>query len=466
MPAIRTLEVNFFSVTNANQFLNGAKPNLQEMETVVFNEIRQRVNCSANVADMSINFGQNRYWSHKSGDLTQRVNAANIPFQRVGHALCNEAVGGVCTPATQLYQQGEGYIKEGVSINELLINGVDTTQYKNVIAANPKIKGDLPELERDNFAILSQLHYPKRLTLNSDSDSYGKIMLMDEQNEMLWWKTESSLPICSQFPGTTGEYYDKVTEQSVLHYYSDDLCAAAVLKYDSVDNSHGFPALKFVAYPESIGGSCYATSANLPYGAVDVKGCQRGLPFVMSNPHFHDSDSSYGAALEGMKTDPTKYQTYFIIEPVTGMLVEYSQKYQLNVNLQKFKQNDNLNAAAMSDTILPVYWFDKKYMLDATHIEAIKSMLSGSSQTTTTIISPVNEGDPASSEQLRTVEEKLSSISYQLTVVSGAVFTFIVLIVIILAGFSLIQFRHNKKLIRGRADSLPQYVENPFPTKP
>jgi hypothetical protein len=335
-----------------------------------------------------------------------------------------------------------------------------------VIAANPKIKGDLPELERDNFAILSQLHYPKRLTLNSDSDSYGKIMLMDEQNEMLWWKTESSLPICSQFPGTTGEYYDKVTEQSVLHYYSDDLCAAAVLKYDSVDNSHGFPALKFVAYPESIGGSCYATSANLPYGAVDVKGCQRGLPFVMSNPHFHDSDSSYGAALEGMKTDPTKYQTYFIIEPVTGMLVEYSQKYQLNVNLQKFKQNDNLNAAAMSDTILPVYWFDKKYMLDATHIEAIKSMLSGSSETTTTTTSPVNEGDPASSEQLRTVEEKLSSISYQLTVVSGAVFTFIVLIVIILAGFSLIQFRHNKKLIRGRADSLPQYVENPFPTKP
>lgn len=44
------------------------------------------------------------------------------------------------------------------------------------------------------------------------------------------------------------------------------------------------------------------------------------------------------------------------------MLVEYSQKYQLNVNLQKFKQNDNLNAAAMPDTILPLYWFDKVCM--------------------------------------------------------------------------------------------------------
>lgn len=107
---------------------------------------------------MSINFGQNRYWSHRSGDLTRSVNAANIPFQRIGHALCNEAVGGVCASASQLNQLGERYIKADVTIGDLLINGVDTTHYKNVITANPKIKGDLPELERDSFAILSQVN--------------------------------------------------------------------------------------------------------------------------------------------------------------------------------------------------------------------------------------------------------------------------------------------------------------------
>ncbi len=41
------------------------------------------------------------------------------------------------------------------------------------------------------------------------------------------------------------------------------------------------------------------------------------------------------------------------------MLVEYSQKYQLNVNLQKFQQNSNIGGESMPDTILPLYWFDK-----------------------------------------------------------------------------------------------------------
>lgn len=55
-----------------------------------------------------------------------------------------------------LVAEGEGYLKEG-TINELLINGVDLTHYKHVITANPKIKGDLPELEKDTFAILKQV---------------------------------------------------------------------------------------------------------------------------------------------------------------------------------------------------------------------------------------------------------------------------------------------------------------------
>ncbi len=36
MPGVRTLEVNFFSVSNTEDFKNGAKPRVQEMSTVVF----------------------------------------------------------------------------------------------------------------------------------------------------------------------------------------------------------------------------------------------------------------------------------------------------------------------------------------------------------------------------------------------------------------------------------------------
>lgn len=146
--------------------------------------------------------------------------------------------------------------------------------------------------------------------------------MLDDQKEMLWWKNEQN-GICSQFPSTTGEtFLGKITEQSVLHYYSEDICGTALLKFDSVDNSFGFPALKFVSYPESNGGDCFQTSASLPYGAIDVKSCKDGLPYVMSYPHFLEADSSYHNNLEGMMPDVTKHQSYFIIEPVCRTFIE------------------------------------------------------------------------------------------------------------------------------------------------
>ncbi|KAJ6641501.1 Lysosome membrane protein 2, partial [Pseudolycoriella hygida] len=352
-PWERTLEVTFFSVVNQEGFLNGERPVLRETEPVFLDELRTRVNCSVNIEDMSINYGQNRYWSGRSGDFNQRVNTANIPFQRLGHVLCNDGTG-ECMPS--LVSSGEGYLKEA-TINELLIKGTDLSSYKNELSAHPHISGDYPELERDSFAILSQLYYPKKFTVSSDEDTYGKIKLMDDQSELLWWKSNNENGICSQFPSTTGEtFLGKVTERSILHYYSEDVCGSAILKYDSVDNSFGFPALKFVSYPETNGGDCFKTPSNLPYGAVDVKSCQRGLPFMMSYPHFLDADASYRNQLSGLNADASKHQTYFIIEPVTGMLVESSQKYQLNVEVKKFKSHES---RSMVDTILPVYWFNK-----------------------------------------------------------------------------------------------------------
>lgn len=160
------------------------------------------------------------------------------------------------------------------------------------------------------------MYYPKKLTVSSDDDTYGKIMLLDDQDELTWWKGNSD--ICSKFPSTTGEtFLTKINEQSVLHYYSEDICGTALLKYDSVDNRFGFPALKFVAYPESNGGSCFATPSALPYGAIDVKACHRDLPFVVSYPHFMEADSSYSRQLTGMNPVESKHQTYFIIEPVS-----------------------------------------------------------------------------------------------------------------------------------------------------
>ncbi|CAG7719469.1 unnamed protein product [Allacma fusca] len=461
MPGERKLQVTFFSLNNAQEFLTGANnANLKEITPVEFQETKKRKNCSMNVDDMAINYGLKRSWTRLNGDMSQTVNVPNVPFLRIGHAYCDTDHDATeCIPS--LVSAGEGYIKEGKSVSEVFYQGVDISSYQKVIAETPALKRELPELEQSTFSILNELNYPNKYTLNSDSDSYGKIMLMDDQSELMWWKSSSSDAICSQFPGTTGDlmFPGKITEQSVLHFYSEDTCTTATLKFANKDTSFGFNALKFVLYPlESQGhtSSCYCTDGNcLPQGAINVKNCQRGLPYIMSYPHFYDGDNSYRQNLVGMSPDEAKHQSYFIIEPVTGMIIESSQKYQVNVDVKPFAHPDQGLVGGFKDSIVPLYWFNKQFKLDETHIKAIKAMLENPSTGTTspTTVKPVVGDD---SETLAEVQQKLRDIWTQIHVMSVVVFTFIVLAVLVLAGFSIVQFRESKK--RRNAPVLPAYA--------
>jgi hypothetical protein len=289
---------------------------------------------------------------------------------------------------------------------------------------------------------------------------------MDGQSELLWWKTPSSNAMCSAFPGTTGETFPgQISQSSVLHFYSEDSCATGTLVYDSAHTDFGFPALKFVFHSSQFASSsgCYCVDeVCLPDGAIDLKTCQGGLPYVLSFPHFLNGAESLKTGLEGMSPDASKHQSYFIIEPTTGMLIESSLKYQLNVDFKKFKYADTSLERGIADTLLPLYWFDRKYKLDATHINAIRAMLlnPATTTTTTTTVKPiVNPGEPdEDSQDLVDVKEKLNDIATKISVMMAVVFTFVILAVVILAGFSLIQFYENKKF-RQSQQGLPAYVQ-------
>lgn len=41
------------------------------------------------------------------------------------------------------------------------------------------------------------------------------------------------------------------------------------------------------------------------------------------------------------------------------MLVEASRKYQVNVDVKKFSRHENVAGKSMSNTILPVFWYEK-----------------------------------------------------------------------------------------------------------
>ncbi|CAG7714139.1 unnamed protein product, partial [Allacma fusca] len=62
----------------------------------------------------------------------------------------------------------------------------------------------------------------------------------------------------------------------------------------------------------------------------------------------------------GMSANDTLHGSHFIIEPVTGRVLESSLKFQLNVNLLKFEYEELLwDDVAIQDTVFPLFWVEK-----------------------------------------------------------------------------------------------------------
>lgn len=65
---------------------------------------------------------------------------------------------------------------------------------------------------------------------------------------------------------------------------------------------------------------CYCRGGNcLPPGLLDVTDCYYGFPIALSYPHFLYSDPSLLNQVEGSKPDVARHETYFIIQPVSGL---------------------------------------------------------------------------------------------------------------------------------------------------
>lgn len=51
----------------------------------------------------------------------------------------------------------------------------------------------------------------------------------------------------------------------------------------------------------------------------------------MSYPHFYNSDPYYLSAVDGLKPNKEKHEFFFIIEPVSGLILEVGGGFQTNI---------------------------------------------------------------------------------------------------------------------------------------
>ncbi|CAG7824394.1 unnamed protein product, partial [Allacma fusca] len=397
LPGERSVHLYIFNLTNPADFLNKTNPfphigSFEEIGPFSFKETRSRENCRVSMDDLYINFDEVRQLSAESSsneNFDAPLSTANIAFSRFG-AFIHEEENNAFLKLEDFVKNGEGYLRQNISPRALLTDGYNISQINTYL--REKFPNNLTVLQHDTFTPFMELStYPRKFTVRSDPETFGQIHSVEEEN-----LDEHYSNGCNVAPATDGSFFPgNITKDTILSFYSEDLCSVVPLVFQEVTTYKSIPALKFVLPENALHiaacdckySSGYSNNVKtcFPVGAVDVKTCQQNLPYIASLPHFLNADLIYRQNVSGMSANNALHQSYFIIEPVTGSVLESSLKFQLNVNLVKFEDESLMfTGVAIEDTVFPLFWTEKKFSVAAETVQEILRYLEEISGTTTT----------------------------------------------------------------------------------
>ncbi|KAL6433299.1 hypothetical protein ACFW04_006469 [Cataglyphis niger] len=91
-------------------------------------------------------------------------------------------------------------------------------------------------------------------------------------------------------------------------------------------------------------------------GLIDVTDCYYGFPIALSYPHFYKSDPSLLEAIEGLQPSKDLHESYFFIQPKSGLPLDLAFRFQINMALQDIRHMARMEK--FNDITLPLLWFE------------------------------------------------------------------------------------------------------------
>ncbi|XP_044735776.1 scavenger receptor class B member 1 isoform X2 [Chrysoperla carnea] len=155
-----------------------------------------------------------------------------------------------------------------------------------------------------------------------------------------------------------------IEEGEELLFYRKSLCRAAPLVLQNKTEINGLTSWQYTFKDNILDNGefikenkCFCRNGNcFRRGLIDVTDCYYGFPIALSYPHFWDSDPSLVEEVEGSYPDQHKHQTFFHISPDSGLPLNISVKFQINMALGPIAHMAHVERFA--NMVLPLLWFD------------------------------------------------------------------------------------------------------------
>ncbi|PSN32018.1 hypothetical protein C0J52_18110 [Blattella germanica] len=170
---------------------------------------------------------------------------------------------------------------------------------------------------------------------------------------------------CQKLEGASDatKFPSLIEKNETLYFYRKSVCRTMPAMFTGVESSiNGLTAYQY-KFPKNTldngevdeRNKCFCRKGRcLPAGLIDVHECYYGFPIAVSYPHFYESDPALVEAVEGSVPDPARHESYFFIEPKSGLPLDVSFRFQINMALSDL--SGTTRAARFKNMVLPMLW--------------------------------------------------------------------------------------------------------------
>ncbi|XP_071321900.1 lysosome membrane protein 2-like isoform X2 [Trachinotus anak] len=372
------MEFFFFNMTNVDDFLQGAKPVVNQVGPYTYREYRYKDNVSMLENDTMVsayNVKSFVFLREKSvGDpAMDNITTVNIPIW----AVMNKVKGSFfkTTMANFMINSAKSELFTTRTVDELLW-GYEDPLLARVASSSPEVEKMFGLMYKKNGSNDGEFVYHSGVQNYMD---YGRVETWKGQSKLKFWTSEHSNVI----NGSDGSaFHPLLNKNERIYIFTPDLCRTIYMEFEKDVEVNGIPAYRFTP-PRSVlaskeenpdnAGFCVTPEECLGTGLLKVSPCRKGAPVVASFPHFYLADDMYPAAIGGMSPRREHHQTFLDLNPTTGVIVRANKRAQINVLLNRvtgFPKTRTLN-----DTVFPVMFLNESVVIDDASAARVQKLL-------------------------------------------------------------------------------------------
>ncbi|KAI3362214.1 hypothetical protein L3Q82_012544 [Scortum barcoo] len=365
------MEFFFFNVTNVDEILEGAKPEVIQVGPYTYREYRYKENVTMMEDDLKVSAYNTKSFvflrERSVGDPTvDNITTVNIP----AWAVLNKVKSSFWR--TSMVSIWMNSLKSGLfttlTVDELLWG------YEDALLA--RIAPTNPEVEKKNGSNDGEFVYH---TGKQNYMDYGRVETWKDQSKLTFWNSNQS----NSINGSDGSaFHPMLSKDERIYIFTPDLCRSIYMEFEKDVEVKGIPAYRFTP-PRSVmaskeenpanEGFCVSPNECLGTGLLKVSPCRKGAPVVASFPHFHLADSKYVGAIGGMSPQREHHQTFLDLNPTTGVIVRANKRAQINILLSRISgvpKTKNLN-----ETVFPVMFLNESVVIDDASAARVQKLL-------------------------------------------------------------------------------------------